>query len=237
MYKRIGQSIGLALLMGMVWGQASAVIIEDNYWGSKNHGYGDVIGDSRYQIQNMDVSFAGGFMNVRINTNFNAATDPYGIDFGDLFISTDGWNPYGSAPYKYDNYLNGEGWEFVFDTSAGMLYGGDFSINLSDNLMDASRYIFRNGQEVQRRDGGTAYAGSSADLSNAGNGGYLEYNILLSSLGITDGTNLGLKWGMTCANDTIEGMVTASVPEPSSLLLFGIGLLGLGAVTRRKRVS
>ncbi|MFO7602703.1 MAG: PEP-CTERM sorting domain-containing protein [Gammaproteobacteria bacterium] len=230
----------LALILGLSWGQASAVVIEDNYWGSNNRGYGDVIsapGDSSYQIHNMEVTFSGGFMNVIVNTNFTGP-DKYGVDFGDLFISTNGWNPYGSAAdnYKYDNYSNGEGWEFVFDTSASMLYGGDFSINLSDDMMGAG-YVFRNGQEVQRRDGGTAYAGSSVDLSNAGNGGYIEYNILLSSLGITDGTDIGLKWGMTCANDTIEGVVTASVPEPTSLLLLSIGLLGLGAVTRRKRSS
>lgn len=234
MVKRISTLLASAALM-LVAGQASAVIIADNYVGSNDHGYGDVIadpGDHSYDISNMEVTFGGGYMTVRVNTNFNEATDPYGVAFGDLFISTNGWHPYGSAPYYSDNYLTGEHWEYVFDTSAGMLYGGNFSIYNSDHFFDPTRYIFRNGQEVQRHDGGAAFAGSSEDLSHAGMGGYLEYNILLSSLGISGDTQIGLKWGMTCANDTIEGAV--NVPEPSALMLLGLGLFALGWTSRKR---
>jgi len=213
-------------------GAASALIIEDTYWGSEDHGWGDRIGDSSYEVYNMDVAISSNYLNVRVNTNFDASVDSYGVDFGDLFISTNGWNPYGAAPYASDNALTGEAWEFVFDTDEAMLYGGEFSILQSDDLLDASRYIFRNGQEVQRGTGGTALAGSSVALSNAGAEGYIEYNILLSSLGTISG-DIGLKWGMTCANDTIEAAVPVSVPEPGTLLLFCIGLLGMVRTVRK----
>ena len=211
-----------------------AYTINDTYIGSNDHGYGDRIGNSSYEVYGMDVDFSGGMMNVRVHTNFNQSTDPYGIEFGDLFISVDGWNPNGSAPYLSDNAATGESWEFAFDTSLNGLYGGNFSILTSDDKLDASRYIFRNGQEVQRGSGGTLMAGgSSVDLSNAGAGGYVDYSISLAALGLTSDANIGLKWGMTCANDTIEGAVAYNVAEPMSVLLFGIGLLGLGAIRRK----
>jgi len=235
MLKRIpGLILSAAFLLAA--GQASATIIQDNYIGSDDHGYGDVIASSseynHYNISNMDVSFSGGVMTVRVNTGFSEADDSYGVQFGDLFISTNGWHPYGSAPYYSDDASNGEAWEYVFDTSQNSLYGGSFSILNSEDFFDPTRYIFRTGQEVQRGIGGTAIKGGSVDLSHAGIGGYVEYNILLSDLGISGPAEIGLKWGMTCANDTIEGM--ASVPEPSALMLLGLGLLGLGFTARKR---
>lgn len=236
MVKQVSSLVAsLALLLAA--GQVSAVVIQDNYVGAHDHGYGDVIsdpGDHSYDISNMSVTFSGGYMNVIVNTNFNQATDPYGVAFGDLFISTNGWHPYGSAPYSGDDAsTTGTHWNYVFDTSAGTLYGGNFTTLNSDHFFDPTQYYFRNNQIVQRGTGGVAYAGSSEDLSHAGMGGYVEYNILLSSLGISGDTNIGLRWDMTCANDVIEGAV--NVPEPSALMLLGLGLLGLGITTRKRR--
>jgi len=50
------------------------VSIPDNYVGADAHGYGDRIGDSRYEVQGMDVTVDATFMNVRVFTNFNQAT-------------------------------------------------------------------------------------------------------------------------------------------------------------------
>jgi hypothetical protein len=229
---------GMGLLLAA--GQASAITIEDTYIGSNDHGYGDVIASSsdydHYNIRNMDVSFDGTYLSVRVNTSFSESTDNFGVNYGDLFISTNGWHPAGSASdgYLIDNASNGEHWEFVFDTSAETLIGGEFMNYNSEYFFDPTQYIFRDGQEVQYAFGGQDYAGSSVDLSHAGKDGYIQYNILWSSLGLSGPADIGLKWGMTCANDTIEGQV--SVPEPSALMLLGLGLLGLG-VTARKRAN
>ena len=215
---------------------ASPVSIPDNYVGADAHGYGDRIGGSSYEVKSMDINVDANFMHVRVFTNFNQATDPYGTLFGDLFISTDGWHPYGAAPYTADNASNGEDWEYVFDTSANSLYGGNFSILLSDSappeVSNPSGFVVRNGQEVLRNTGGTAIAGSSVDLSHAGNNGYIDYHILLASLNLTGNAEVGLRWAMSCANDAIEGQV--AVPEPGALALFGLGLAGLGFKRRRK---
>ncbi|MBN1905435.1 MAG: PEP-CTERM sorting domain-containing protein [Deltaproteobacteria bacterium] len=240
----------LLLVVFLSSGNVSAEIIDDNYIGSDDNGYGDVIQSSNtnvFQIDNMDVTFSGGFMNVKINTNFKESTSDtrdfptYGSKYGDLFISTDGWSPSGSSSdgYKIDNYTNGEDWEFVFDTSDGILYQlpAYTDSNISNYILFPeniwpTNFIYRNGQEVLYKANGNSIADdSTVDLSNAGDGGYLLYKIELASLG-EYGDIIGLKWSQDCGNDSIEG--GASVPEPTPMLLLGAALVGLAGIGRRK---
>ena len=221
----------------MVAGTASAYTISDTYYGSNDHGLGDRIGSSTFEVHGMDVSFAGGFMDVTVYTNYINGT--LSTTFGDLFISTNGWAPFGSAPYLSDNASNGEVWEFVFDTSANKLVGGAFGTVLSSG---PSGSTWRDGQEVLRAGGtGSEFSdGSSVDLTGAcpGSGcGSIKYHINMASLGY-DSINdpgIGLHWAMTCANDVIEGGV--KVPEPGTLALLGLSLVGISAarISRKAR--
>lgn len=254
MKKKLKILIFLLAALFLWAGTSSAEVIIDEYIGANDHGYGDVIedpGSNYFDISSMEVTFSGGYMNVKINTNFEEIapgnrneTDTYGATYGDLFISTDGWDPYEKTTndgYKYDNYSNGEDWEFVFDTSTGILYQlpeyDNTTINnyiyFPTDIWDPRYWIVRDGQEVKYKSGGTEISdGSSVDLSNAKlGGGYLLYQIDLSSLG-SYGNEIGLKWSEDCGNDSIEGKV--SVPEPTPMILLGSGLIWLAGFGRRK---
>ena len=233
---------------------AQATTVADAYVGGNDHGWGDVIGaTSDYDIMGMDVSVSGSLLTVSINTNFagkgdnllfSGLSNGMGIGYGDLFLSS-AWNPAGSAPYAGDNASTGTVWTYGFSledrwmnesaTGAGALY----SLNSGDNTIDAlmsdsfmTGGTFRNGQEVAvNTRGNVSFVNNGTwDINVADK----TVNFYLDLTGTSLlGTDIAVHWGMTCANDVIEGEVPA-VPVPAAVWLFGSGLLGLVAVARRK---
>lgn len=216
--------------------------IQDNYYGADNHGYGDVIGTSFFDISKMTASVTGGILDVKVYTHFKQGdSQAFGTQNGDLFLSTNGWHPNGTAATHYitDNASNGERWEYVFDTSANTLYGGNFTILNSEDVMTSGTY--RNGQEVLRGTGGSALNASrpvifGSEMVNGVSWNTILYQIQMTDLGTLSGNELGLKWGMTCANDTIEGALVFPASEPGALSLVALGLLSVPLMRRRKRV-
>lgn len=240
------RAAALALLGLAQTAFAAPIIIADRYQGAAGHGYGDRIGTRDYEVSHLEVTRAGAGihqrLNVKVFTYFNQARDPYGTTFGDLFLSVDGWRPFGAAPHALDHHSNGESWEFVFDTSEDRLYGGDFQILRAEHVAPATTIpgaIVRDGQEVLRGSGGVAAgAGNWVSLAQAspaaGVLGYLEYDIALRDLGLAGPFELGLKWGMSCANDTIEGLVVG-VSEPPMWSVMIAALAVWPTVARRRR--
>ena len=236
----------VSLCMGVGTSYAYSFSITDNYVGGNDHGYNDVIGDYRFKVHGMDVTIDDDYlMTVDIRTNYVNHIGAYGTELGDLFISINGWNPYGSAAngYKYDNSANGEKWEYAFDVSEGKLFdisAAQGSIRTSDQVYGPghSGYIYRNGQEVQIDSTGltaltTGTVGMDSDSLT------LSFSIADMVAGL-DTFTLGFHWGMTCGNDVIEGAIdpitntTNPVPEPGTLILLGGGLLGMFTMLRKR---
>jgi hypothetical protein len=245
--------------------------IQDNYVGGtildttpsgwiqtgSNNIAGDVIALSRdvnsFDIDWMEVKINknNGKINVNIQTDFAGA---YGTTYGDLFVSTDGWSPFGSAPYDTDNYDNGEDWEYVLDTSSlntqGNGKGNIYSINdegkilTSNDVMTVNSNQYRNNQEVlytpenennssgpfvfsiNNGNNGNGYGNGNGNNSNR----FIQYAFNLSSLfgndwAWEDELNLGFHWTMTCANDVIEGGIYKAAAVPEPGTML---LLGMG---------
>ena len=112
--------------------QASATLINDDYVGAKYYStWGDRIGNSTFEVHNMDVTLTGNLLTVQINTNYAGHAGLYGTGYGDLFLSS-AWTPNGdSAPgYRTDDNTNGTNWTYGLSLD-GDLYNSDNTVNKS----------------------------------------------------------------------------------------------------------
>ena len=240
---------------------ASAYMVNDNYWGANGHNYGDVIGDAPdFDIKGVDASLSGTMLTISVYTNFagkagiDSWAEPNGLGYGDLFLST-GWTPNGTPAdhYTNDNAATGNHWTYAFSLDnrwsntggSGSIYalGSGTSTNhnpdtlLSQDFLTCTSCIYRNGQEVAAKTAGKSALGSgtwSVIPGTSSSQGYLSFTFDIAGLNL-DPSNLGFHWDMSCGNDTIEGKV--SVPEPGTVALLGLGLIGLGFVRRRRTAT
>lgn len=242
-----------------VWGGsvfASPIVIPDDYIGADPTGGWDgkdIIGDDfRFDVSKTEVTNSGGNLIVDVYTTFLDDINYLGAELGDLFISTDAYNPV--VPTDNDYYYNGEDWEYALvldshNSSGGgdlFLYTVDMgnrtvgdsntgNIKLSDDYFSSPPFHYRQGQEVRidvdvpSHDTGLTGSWSVYGLSSPGNSDdYLRFEIALSAFG--DDVPRCFHWAPTCANDVIEGCI----PDASALILLGSAMIGVGVFGRKK---
>jgi hypothetical protein len=222
------------------------------YWGADAHGYGDVIGDSTYDIQGATITRAGSALTIVISTNFagkagaDAALVQGGIGYGDVFLSK-AWNPFGTdASHVNDNATNGTLWTYGFNLDNRYSNtGGSFELYQLNGTTNATDVLTSNNlikclSACQFRDGQAAAVNTASstvkDTSLKGtwtvSSGALTFKINVANTSLVNFDSFAMHWGETCQNDVIEGL-TRVVPQPGSLPLLALGLIALLTVRRR----
>lgn len=243
---------------------AKSITIMDNYIGADPTGnyaqweHADVIGTKDvFEVQKMQVNFnsANRLSSIGVYTNYVKPLTDVGASYtalGDLFISTKG---YSTTDMQRDDMYHGQQWNYALVLSAhdfGNTLPSTRRIDLyrvaadRSNIIKSSAprgYIYRENQETQID---TRIAGYRIDTigtwdinNNTGNEPYgiLSFDLTNTSLveQYLTAKEYGFHWNMTCGNDTIEGGATAPVPEPSTVMLLGAGMLGMAIIRKRMR--
>lgn len=198
---------------------------------------GGIIGEE-YDIEALYYEYSGDYLNIALVTSYGDAVynDYWGRWYhaGDLALDfdADGDYDFGVKATDYglgskgDIYSN-VGWRSILTGHGG--YGGDPDIEplASPFLVDSGTYLgtvdfWRINRDYDVKEGfdenGTNIWGWSIDKSFFRD---VDFN------------NMRIHTTLECGNDVINGV--APVPEPSTLILLGTGLIGLGFMRRMRR--
>ena len=205
--------------------------------GTLSPGYGGQYFDAEYFFYRIE----GSTLSIGLQAGFNVVTgkDTYaGYPYyaGDIALSFDGSTANG---YEYAIDFGHVTKYYQLDPvgTAGLHAAGLYSVTTWNNdlyssfIPDSSPFAMATGTKEADITIATGEAGPSSN--------HYYYEIATFDVSGIVGSNpfiMDAHWTMSCGNDSINGHEEVTVTEPSTLILLGSGIVGLGVFGRRIRL-
>lgn len=134
----------------------------------------------------------------------------------------------GSVMLIQPDYMWYLAWQGGMGNISGMAVRGDGDLVVGSDLYGGTAFLMRYNSDTHGLDtlGQANNLGSLSALAVESNGD-IVYGTSTGDLGLLDGGTMQGKFGITTFGGPITALAVQAVPEPSALLAFGAGLIGL----------